>query len=156
MTEGPKAKLEDLDDQRAVLAEFGGFALKADSLQAILQEACRLVGRGLHVELAKIMELQPDGATLLARAGVGWDGRPDVVVADYRLREGRNGSEAILRVREAYGGDVPGILLTGETGSEAQHDAAAHRLHLIHKPVTPRQLGEALEAILHLPGAPPR
>ena len=71
--------------------------------------------------------------------------RPDIVVADYRLREGRNGTEAILRVREAYGASIPGIILTGETGAEAQRDAAEHTLGIIHKPVTPRQLSMALE-----------
>ena len=74
--------------------------------------------------------------------------RPDVVVSDYRLREGRNGTDAILRVREAYGADIPGIILTGETGAEVQKDAAKHTLGIIHKPVTPRQLGEALDRIL--------
>ncbi|MBK1839480.1 PAS domain-containing protein [Azospirillum sp. YIM B02556] len=74
--------------------------------------------------------------------------RPDIVVADYRLREGQIGTEAILRVREAYGADIPGIILTGETGSEAEHDATAHSLHVIYKPVTPRQLGEALDRLL--------
>jgi signal transduction histidine kinase/CheY-like chemotaxis protein/PAS domain-containing protein len=74
--------------------------------------------------------------------------RPDIVVADYRLREGRNGTEAILAVREAYGADVPGVILTGETGSEVHHAAAVSGLRLIHKPVTPRQLGEALQEIL--------
>ena len=74
--------------------------------------------------------------------------RPDVVVADYRLREGRSGTEAILRVREAYGTGVPGIILTGETGSEAQYDAAAHGLHVVYKPVTARQLGETLRRLL--------
>jgi len=73
----PKPSPDELDDQRAVLAEFGAFALKADSLQDILQEACRLVGRGLRVDLAKVMELQPDGGTLLVRAGVGW--KPGIV-----------------------------------------------------------------------------
>ncbi|HYD67129.1 PAS domain S-box protein [Azospirillum sp.] len=80
---------------------------------------------------------------------------PDVAIADYRLREGRNGSEAILRVREACGADVPGIILTGETGNEVQRDAAAHGLHIVHKPVTPRQLGEALDRLLMAAGVPP-
>ncbi|HYG90009.1 MAG TPA: PAS domain-containing protein [Azospirillum sp.] len=73
--------------------------------------------------------------------------RPDVIVADYRLREGRFGTETIRRVREAYGPEVPGIILTGETGAEVLQETAAHRLHIIHKPVTPRQLGEALKGL---------
>lgn len=74
--------------------------------------------------------------------------RPEIVVADYRLREGRTGTEAILRIREAYGTDIPSILLTGETGAEVQNDAAEHNLGIIHKPVTPRQLGLALDRLL--------
>ena len=71
--------------------------------------------------------------------------RPDIVVADYRLREGRVGTEAILCIRQRWGETVPGIILTGETGPEAQRDATAHGLRVIHKPVTPRQLGKALD-----------
>lgn len=77
MNDGSETKGGELDDQRAVLASFGRLALKAESLQEILQEACRLVGRGLRVDFAKVMELQPDGRNLLVRAGVGW--KPGIV-----------------------------------------------------------------------------
>jgi signal transduction histidine kinase/CheY-like chemotaxis protein len=70
---------------------------------------------------------------------------PDVIVADYRLRQGRTGTEAILKLRELYGTPIPGMILTGEIGPEAQRDAASHGFGLIHKPVTPRQLIAALE-----------
>jgi PAS domain S-box-containing protein len=91
-------------------------------------------------------EVLAAGSTERAMAALGEKGRrPDIVVADYRLREGRNGTEAILAVRAAYGGDVPGIILTGESGAEVQKDAAEHGLSVIHKPVTPRQLSIALE-----------
>lgn len=73
--------------------------------------------------------------------------RPDIVVSDYRLREGRSGTEAILRIRESFGAGIPGVVLTGETGSEVQQDALEHGLHVIHKPVTPRQLGDVLEGL---------
>ncbi|WP_207462303.1 PAS domain-containing protein [Azospirillum sp. SYSU D00513] len=74
--------------------------------------------------------------------------RPDIVISDYRLRERQSGTDAILRIRQACGRDVPGIILTGETGAEIQQEAASHGLHIIHKPVTPRQLGDALESLL--------
>ena len=80
--------------------------------------------------------------------------RPDLVVADYRLREGRFGTEAVAGIRalfeEAGGPPVPGLILTGETGPECERDAAAHGLGIIHKPVTPRQLGQALGELLGL------
>jgi GAF domain-containing protein len=63
--------------QQTILAKFGELALKSDDLDAILTEACRLVGEALGTDLAKIVELQEDGHTLLVRAGVGW--KPGVV-----------------------------------------------------------------------------
>src|SRR4051812_39213916 len=63
---------EELLAQQAALAEFGEFALRTDDLDPILNEACRLVGRALGTDLAKVMERQADGRTLLVRAGVGW------------------------------------------------------------------------------------
>jgi signal transduction histidine kinase/CheY-like chemotaxis protein len=63
--------------QQTILAKFGELALKSEDLNAILTEACRLVGEALGTDLAKIVELQEDGHTLLVRAGVGW--KPGVV-----------------------------------------------------------------------------
>lgn len=63
--------------QQTTLARFGELALKSDDLDGILTEACRLVGEALGTDLAKIVELQEDGHTLLVRAGVGW--KPGVV-----------------------------------------------------------------------------
>ncbi|WP_448189442.1 PAS domain S-box protein [Azospirillum sp. sgz301742] len=73
---------------------------------------------------------------------------PDVVIADYRLRDDEVGPEVVRRVRAFVGSQVPGILLTGETGPEFQHEAAANDLGLANKPVTPRQLHRALERLL--------
>src|SRR6195952_850510 len=60
-----------------VLARFGILAIKSDNLDAILTEACRLVGEALGTDLAKVMELRDDGENLFVRAGVG--GGPGVV-----------------------------------------------------------------------------
>ncbi|MFM0394864.1 response regulator [Paraburkholderia phytofirmans] len=58
--------------QQAILARFGELALRSDDLDEILTEACRLVGEALGTDMAKVMELQEDGKTLLVRAGIGW------------------------------------------------------------------------------------
>lgn len=60
-----------------MLAKSGELAPRSNELGEILTEACRLVGEGLGINLAKVRELQGDGATLLVRAGVGW--KPGVV-----------------------------------------------------------------------------
>ena len=83
--------------QWTVLTQFGELALRSDDLDEILTEACRLVAQGLRTDLAKVMQLERDGATLLMRAGVGWKpgtiGRLTVTVSDgtsesYALRTG--------------------------------------------------------------------
>lgn len=63
--------------QHTILARFGELALRSDDLNEILTESCRLVGEALGTDLAKVVELQADGETLLVRAGVGW--KPGVV-----------------------------------------------------------------------------
>src|SRR5215203_1494634 len=47
-------------DQERVLAEFGEFALRAEDLDGILNEACRLVGDALRTDLAKVADPLPD------------------------------------------------------------------------------------------------
>lgn len=77
MSDAEKSDNLELLRQQTVLARFGELALKSDDLDEILTEACRLVGEGLGTDLAKVVELQEDGHTLLVRAGVGW--KPGVV-----------------------------------------------------------------------------
>ena len=72
-----RADHRELLRQQTVLAQFGELALRSDDLDAILHEACRLVGEALGTDLAKVMELREEGRTLLVRAGVGWE--PGVV-----------------------------------------------------------------------------
>jgi CheY-like chemotaxis protein len=70
---------------------------------------------------------------------------PDVVVADYRLREGQVGTDTVMQIRAQLGRPVPGIILTGELGGEWQAGAKVNGLEVVFKPVTPRQLYDALE-----------
>jgi two-component sensor histidine kinase/putative methionine-R-sulfoxide reductase with GAF domain len=88
---GPEAdENRELLRQQTALARFGEFALKSNDLDEILTEACRLVGEALGTDLAKVVELQRDGETLLVRAGVGW--KPGVV-GHVRLKVGDGTSE---------------------------------------------------------------
>lgn len=89
------------------------------------------------------------GSTEQALERLGTAGRkPDIVVADYRLRGGRVGTEAILRIRGLFGSDIPGVILTGETGPECVQDAAAYGFSVAHKPITSHQLSLAVEKLL--------
>jgi PAS domain S-box-containing protein len=68
---------DELMKRQQVLADFGDFAIRSDSLDAVLTEACRLVGAALGTQRAKVLEIQDGRQELLVRAGVGW--APDVV-----------------------------------------------------------------------------
>ncbi|WP_165982413.1 GAF domain-containing protein [Dankookia rubra] len=76
--------------QQSALARFGQQALGSEGLDEILTEACRLVGEALGTGLAKVMEIQPDGETLLVRAGVGW---PPGVVGQASTKASERNSE---------------------------------------------------------------
>jgi CheY-like chemotaxis protein len=70
---------------------------------------------------------------------------PDVVVSDYRLRDGQVGTECVRRVRAFLGSAVPGVILTGETGLAAVSDITAHGLGIAHKPITAPQMHAVIE-----------
>ncbi|WP_165982903.1 PAS domain S-box protein [Dankookia rubra] len=63
--------------RQRILADFGEYALRSETLDEVLTEACRLVSEALGTKHAKILEIQQDGQSLLVRAGVGW--APDIV-----------------------------------------------------------------------------
>lgn len=93
----------DLLRQQSVLARFGASALRSENLDEILTEACRLVGEALGTELAKVMELQPDGITLVVRSGVGWKAG---VVGEATVRAEQGSSEGYaLQTGEAVASD---------------------------------------------------
>lgn len=77
--------------------------------------------------------------------------RPDIVVADYQLRGGRFGTEAIRQIREQCGHAIPSVILTGETGTGCEREAAAlGGVSVVYKPVTPRLLSQTLERIFQV------
>lgn len=68
---------DKLRRQVAILATFGGHALRTSEIGELLQEATQLVSDAVEVDLVKVLELLPDGQNLLVRAGVNW--QPGVV-----------------------------------------------------------------------------
>jgi len=74
---GNSNEADRLRKQVSTLAEFGKGALRVDDVGALLQESTRLVSDAIEVDLVKVLELLPDGETMLVRAGVNWS--PGVV-----------------------------------------------------------------------------
>ena len=70
--------------------------------------------------------------------------RPDLVICDYRLREGENGIGVIQRMRSEYNQDIPAMLITGDTAPDRLAEARASGLILLHKPVPNSKLRAAI------------
>ena len=60
---------------------------------------------------------------------------PDVLICDYRLRDGRTGLEAIERLRAAIDPELPALIMTGDTHAHLQEAAERLGLYVLHKPV---------------------
>lgn len=104
--------------QQAVVAELGQRALADDDLTSLMQHMALRVAQTLGVEYAAILELQPDGASLLLRAGFGWPehlvgqvipGSAGDTQASYTLRAGGSVIVDDLRTETRFQG--PTLLL---------------------------------------------
>ncbi|CAO3354397.1 PAS/PAC Sensor Hybrid Histidine Kinase [Azospirillum palustre] len=73
---------------------------------------------------------------------------PNVILSDYRLRDGWSGITAVRAVREACGVTVPAIILTGDTGAELMAAAKADRIRILHKPVQPNDLRRQIDSLI--------
>lgn len=74
--------------------------------------------------------------------------RPDLVLADFRLRGTDNGIAAVRAIRELYPG-VPAILVSGDIAADRLREAEQAGISLLHKPVPletlKRAIAEAIE-----------
>ena len=77
--------------QQAAVVQVGQCALGLDDLLVLMDEACVVVTETLGVEYCKVLELLPDGNSLLLRAGFGW-------------KEGVVGQEKVSAGTQSQGG----------------------------------------------------
>ena len=70
--------------------------------------------------------------------------RPDLIICDYRLRDGENGIAVIERLRSEYNEAIPAMLITGDTAPDRLAEAKASSLLLLHKPVSNGKLRAAI------------
>ncbi len=72
---------------------------------------------------------------------------PHVIVADYRLRDGKTGVQAIERLRSEFGEHIPALIITGDTDPARLREAQASGHALMHKPVQPGKLRAYLRSV---------
>lgn len=73
--------------------------------------------------------------------------RPDLILTDWRLGEGRTGGQAIDRIRGLFDGDIPAMVLTGESSPAWFRDMQALGLSVFLKPIDLARLRVAIEGI---------
>jgi signal transduction histidine kinase/CheY-like chemotaxis protein len=82
-----------------------------------------------------------------ALAGLDRD-KPDLIISDFGLKDGRTGIEAIAQLRTAFHAPIPALLISGDILPERLGEAQAAGLHLLHKPVSPMTLRTMMSRLL--------
>ncbi|MBK3800780.1 PAS domain S-box protein [Azospirillum brasilense] len=70
--------------------------------------------------------------------------RPDVILADYRLRHGKTGPEALRAIHAHCRAAIPSIILTGDTAPERIVEAQRSGFAILHKPVSSHHLKQVV------------
>lgn len=71
-----------------------------------------------------------------------------MIVTDFRLRHEETGKQALQALRDHLQRLVPAIIMTGDTSPQRLRDARSTSALLLHKPVSTRQLRDALGKVL--------
>lgn len=69
--------------------------------------------------------------------------RPDIVLADLRLRGSDNGIVTVREVRKAFP-QIPAILISGDTAPDRLREAEEAGIELLHKPILVGELEQAI------------
>lgn len=75
------------------------------------------------------------------------DRTPELILADYQLRDGKSGTAAIEKLWEIYGA-IPACVITANRSDDVITECERMNVHLMHKPIDPSQLHDFLLAAL--------
>jgi len=134
----PRAPAQVLPGKGPVGITLAGRLIVVVEDEPAVRAGLEVLLKGWGAELATFESVgaSTDWADSVDRAVV----KPDLLIVDYRLEEGRTGVDAIQALRERFGAAVPAILVTGSTMTGHDKEAAAHDFHLLIKPVVPNKL----------------
>jgi CheY-like chemotaxis protein len=74
--------------------------------------------------------------------------RPDLIISDYHLANGKTGIRAIEEINAAFGSSIPAILISGDTAPEPAREVRDRGYILLHKPVDPMRLRAVMHELL--------
>jgi signal transduction histidine kinase/CheY-like chemotaxis protein len=90
-------------------------------------------------------ELPQDVLQQMSAAGL----RPDIVICDHRLPQGKTSRDAIRLLKAIWTEDIPTLVLTGDTAPQTLLDIKASGALLLHKPIAPARLRSIMYFLLH-------
>jgi CheY-like chemotaxis protein len=144
----------------ASVGQKAGMALTLQGRLVLVVEDDVAVREGLVVVLqawsARVLAfeaLQPLQSWLASAAAE----RPDLLLVDYRLPQGRTGLEALAATRSRWpAAHLPAIVVTGSSVGGHESEAGQHDYHLLIKPVLPNKLRAmiAFKLALRAPARP--
>ncbi|WP_323123621.1 ATP-binding response regulator [Burkholderia alba] len=123
-------------------APMRGLVVVIDDEQAIRDAMATLLGHWGHETL--IAGSAREALDRLAKLSV----RPVLLICDLRLRGGEHGVEVIERLRTEYNGNIPAILVTGDTATSHLLELQASDLLVLHKPVPSAKLKAAIATLI--------
>jgi len=76
------------------------------------------------------------------------DYQPDLIISDYRLKEGSNGLEAIQQLQKRWTKTIPAIIISGDTNKQVLEKVHQQDYYLLHKPIKSWQLKKVIRILL--------
>ncbi len=73
---------------------------------------------------------------------------PDIMIIDYRLKQGQTGIVAIEKLRSHFDRSIPAIIVTGDTSREILQAARKSGCKLLHKPLEAKVLVQTIAEVL--------
>lgn len=113
-----------------------------------------LIEDNKHVSAAVTYALTEAGHTVIAGASRRTllsllDGPlPDLLISDYRLSEGENGLDVVRALRREWGGNLPALIITGDTAPDVIRRFANNDIAILHKPLDLQTLLSKVEELL--------
>lgn len=74
--------------------------------------------------------------------------RPSAIIADYRLRDNKTGTEAIQEIEQKIKLSIPALIVTGDTAIDRLKAAKSSAELVMHKPVKPANLKAFLRSVV--------
>lgn len=139
----PKAQPEELPseqqtDGRAPASAEGALVLLVEDDPAVRDSFVEILSSAGYM----VLTAGSHGEALSLIASLEFP--PDVLVLDYRLPQGKRGTETLRLARDVTGMVIPGVIVTGETASESIADLRAAGVPVLHKPVSGKELLQAV------------